>query len=188
MKSFFSIFKSSAQELKRTRCITVTGILIAAFIVLDICSINIGGFIKINFNFIAIAAVGMLFGPVPAMMAGIAGDLIGCILSGYSPIPLLTCTAALTGLIYGVCLYKKDGMRLVIFSIISRLIDSVLVSFLLNTAILMYAGQLSKTREQLYLRYGSTAAQLVFFIPLIMAVMPSIKIIYEKIVRHKPEM
>ncbi len=186
MKSFFSMFRSSARELKNVRCITVTGILIAVFVVLDICSFKPMDFIKININFTALAAVGMLFGPVPAMMAGAAGDLIGCILTGQAPLLPMTATAALEGMLYGVMLYRKNGMRLVIFSILARLIDSAVISLLLNTAILMQAGYMSKTAEQLYIRYGKAAAELVFFIPLIMAAMPAVKAIYNRTVRHRP--
>ncbi len=185
MKSFFSMFRSSAEELKNVRCLTVTGILVAAFVVLDMCSFKIGDFIKINLAFTAVASVGMLFGPVPAMLAGVAGDLIGCIFSGQAPLPLLICTAALEGLLYGVCLYKKDGARLVIFSIVSRLLDSAVISLVLNTAILMSAGFMSRTSEQLYIRYGKTATELIFFIPLMIAVMPSVKAAYGKVVKHK---
>lgn len=186
MKNFLSNFKSSAAELKNVRCLTVTGILTALFIVLDICSINIGGFIKLNFNFLALASVGMLFGPVPAVMCAVAGDLIGCIISGFSPIPLLTCTGALSGLIYGVCLYKRDGWQLAAFSVISRVIDSLIVSFVLNTAILMYSGLMSRTGAQLYTRCIVTLIQIVVFSIITPAVMTAVKTIYAKVIKHTP--
>ncbi|MDE6708980.1 MAG: folate family ECF transporter S component [Oscillospiraceae bacterium] len=186
MKNFLSSFKSSAAELKNIRCLTVTGILTAMFIVLDICSINIGGFIKLNFNFLALASVGMLFGPVPAVMSAVAGDLIGCIISGFSPIPLLTCSGALSGLIYGVCLYKRDGLQLAAFSIISRIIDSIIVSFVLNTAILMYSGLMSRTGAQLYTRCIVVAIQIAVFTIITPAVMVAVKTIYTKVIKHTP--
>lgn len=185
MKSFFSDFKNSAAELKSVRCLTVTGILTAAFIVLDMFSFRPTEFIKVNFAFIALAAVGMLFGPVPAMLSALAGDLVGCILSGQAPLPLLSLTAVLTGAIYGTLLYKKDGFRLVVFSIAARLADSFVISLLLNTPILMYYGFMSKTSAQLYVRYGKTAAELVFFIPLTIAVLPAVKAVYGRTAAHK---
>lgn len=185
MKSFFSDFKSSAAELKNVRCLTVAGILTAAFIVLDMFSFRPTEFIKVNFAFIALAAVGMLFGPVPAMLSALAGDLVGCILSGQAPLPLLSLTAVLTGLVYGALLYKKDGFRLVIFSVIARLADSFIICLLLNTPILMYYGFMSSTSQQLYLRYGKTAAELVFFIPLTITVLPAVKAVYGRTVNHK---
>ena len=142
-------------------------------------------FIKVNFAFIALSAVGMLFGPVPAMISALAGDLIGCILSGQAPLPLLSMTSVLTGFIYGTLLYKKDGFKLVVFSIAARLADSFIISLLLNTPILMYYGFMSSTPQQLYTRYGKTAAELVFFIPLIIAVLPAVKAVYGRTVNHK---
>lgn len=186
MKKILSSFKESAAELKNVRCLTVTGILTAMFIVLDICSINIGGFIKLNFNFLAVASVGMLFGPIPAAMSAAAGDLIGCIISGSSPIPLLTCTGALSGLIYGVCLYKRDGVRLAVFSVISRVIDSIVVSFVLNTAILMYSGFMSRTGAQLYARSIVVLIQIAVFMLITPPVMLAIKNIYTKTAKHLP--
>lgn len=187
MKSFFSMFKNSANELKNVRCLAVTGILVAVFIVLDMCSIKIGDFIKINFAFIALASVGMLFGPVPAALAALAGDLIGCILGGQAPVPLLSCTATLEGLLYGVFLYKKEGMKLVIMSIIARVADSAIISLLLNTPILMYYGFMTRTTAQLYVRYGKIATELIFFIPLIIAAMPVVKNVFNRVVKHKPQ-
>ena len=180
MKSFFSMFKESAAELKSVRCITTTGLLVAVYIVLDMFSFKIGDAIKINFDFVATATIGMLFGPVPAVLAAVAGDLIGCILTGNSPLPLLSLLEVLKGLLYGMMLYKKSGMRLVTLSIISRLIDSIVICLVFNTAALMYYGYLSRTSEQLYIRYGKIATELVFFIPLMIFLMPAVCQAYER--------
>ena len=185
MKSFFSMFKQSAGELKNIRCLAITGILVAFFIVLDMNAVKIGDFIKINFAFIALAPIGMLFGPVPAVLAAIAGDLIGCIFSGQAPLPLLSCTAMLEGLLYGIFLYRKDGIKLVTMTIISRVIDSAVISLVLNTVILRYYGFMSTTAEQFYIRCGKIATELVFFIPLMIAVMPMVNNIYRRIAKNK---
>ena len=181
MKSFFSMFKESAAELKNVRCITTTGLLVALYIILDMFSLKIGESIKINFDFIATATIGMLFGPVPAVLAAVAGDFIGCILTGNSPLPLLSLLEVLKGLLYGMMLYKKSGIRLVILSIIARVIDSAVICLVLNTAALMYYGYLSRTSEQLYMRYGKIATELIFFIPLMIFLMPAVCEAYERL-------
>ncbi len=187
MKSFFSLFKRSACELKSIRCITVTGILVAMFVVLDMYSIRIGEFIKINLAFFPLASVGILFGPVPAMLAALAGDFVGCFVSGQSPLPLLSLTAMTEGLIYGALLYGKSGKKLALFSVIARLADSLIVSIALNTPILMYYGFMTKTAQQFYVRLGKTAAELVFFIPVILAGLPAVLTIYNiAIGKHYP--
>lgn len=187
MKSFFSTFKDSADELGNIRCLTVTGILVALFIILDMFSIRIGDFIKVNFAFAALASVGMLFGPVPAILAALAGDFIGCILSGQAPLPLLSCTAALEGMLYGIMLYKKTGAKLVMMSVITRVIDSAVISLVLNTLVLQYYGFMSSTAEQFYIRCGKIGAELIVFIPLVIIVMPAVSAVYSKIFRIKPQ-
>ncbi len=187
MKSFFSTFKDSAAELKSIRCLTITGILVAIFIILDMFSIRIGDFIKVNFAFVALASVGMLFGPVPTMLAALAGDLIGCILGGQAPLPLLSCTAVLEGLLYGVMLYRRNGKKLIIMSVVTRLIDSAVISLILNTLVLQYYNFMSTTAEQFYIRCGKIATELIFFIPLMIIVMPAVTAVYDRIFKHKPQ-
>lgn len=180
MKKFLSVFKDSAAELKNVRCLTVTGILVAVFIVLDTLSFRPVPYIKFNFNFIALATVGMLFGPVPSVMAAAAGDLIGCILSGDAPLIPLSLTAMLEGFVYGTLLYRQKGIRLVTFSIIARVIDSGVICLLLNTEILMHFGFMSRTNEQFKLRYGAVSTELILYIVVIMILMPAIREIYER--------
>lgn len=185
MKNFLSSFKSSAAELKNVRCLTVAGILTALYIVLDIFSFRPVEFIKINFDFIAVAMVGILFGPVPAAMTAVAGDFLGCVLSGMAPNIFLSFTAMLSGLLYGSLLYKKSGMKLVIFSIIARVIDSAVICLVLQTAILIKFNFMSPTQEAMYMRYGKLSTELVFFIPLMIFLLPAVQKLYEKNFRHK---
>ncbi len=187
MKSFFSTFKDSAAEMKNVRCLTVTGILVAIFIILDMFSIRIGDFIKVNFAFVALASVGMLFGPVPAMLAALAGDLIGCILGGQAPLPLLSLTAVSEGLLYGIMLYKRTGAKLVTMSVIARVVDSAIISLVLNTLVLQHYGFMSSTAEQFYIRCGKIGAELIVFIPLVIIVMPAVAVVYNKVFKIKPQ-
>ena len=63
MKKFFKMFADSAKEFGSVKSITVTGMFIAVSMVIESLSIDIG-YTKINFAFLAIAVIGMLFGPV----------------------------------------------------------------------------------------------------------------------------
>ncbi len=185
MKSFFSIFRRSAGELKNIRCLTVTGILVALFVILDMYSIRIGDFIKINLAFLPLASVGMLFGPVPAMLAALAGDFVGCFVSGQTPLPLLSLTAMSEGLIYGVLLYGKHSRALTAFSVIARLTDSLVISILMNTSVLMYYGFMSRTMEQFITRIVKTGIELIFFIPIIIFVLQIVQTFYNNIVKGR---
>lgn len=183
MKGFFSLFPDSAKELKSVKCLATTGILIALFIILDFFSIKIGSFAKVNFAFAALSVVGMLYGPVPAVLAAVAGDLLGCIISGQAPMPLLTLTAAAEGLLYGICLYRQQGKKLAVMAVVARLIDSFVINLVFNTLILMSAGFMSQTKEQFVIRTGKIAAEVVIYCPLLAAFLPAVYLIYKRL--HK---
>lgn len=185
MKGFFSLFPDSAKELKSVQCLATTGILIALFIILDFFSIKIGSFAKVNFAFAALSVVGMLYGPVPAVLAAVAGDLLGCIISGQAPMPLLTLTAAAEGALYGICLYRQQGKKLAVMAVVARLIDSFVINLVFNTLILMSAGFMSQTKEQFVIRTGKIAAEVVIYCPLLAAFLPAVYLIYKRL--HKDQ-
>lgn len=90
--------------------------------------------IRIGFGFVPIAVCGMLYGPIWAAAAGGMADVIGSAI--LFPIgayyPGFTLTAALTGLIYGLFLYKKapgNWIRL----LIPVSINSIVIGLLLST-------------------------------------------------------
>ena len=104
--SFFEKFGKSAFELKSIRCITVTGVLIALDLVLKMFSINITNDLKITFAYLALATIGMLYGPTVAFLAGAITDIIGFMIKpdgGFSP--LFTLVEAIGAMIYGIFLY-----------------------------------------------------------------------------------
>ena len=110
--SFFEKFGRSAFELRSLRCITVTGVLIALDLVLKLFSIPISNDLKITFAYIALAAVGMLFGPTVAFLAGTITDVIGFLLKpdgGFSP--LFTIIEAVGAMIYGIFLYDLKPLN-----------------------------------------------------------------------------
>ncbi|MBQ7507013.1 MAG: folate family ECF transporter S component [Lachnospiraceae bacterium] len=86
---------------------------------------------RISFGFIALVLAGVLLGPVEAMIVGALADLIGALLFPSGPFyPGFTLTAALTGLVFGLFLYKKVTVLRVIFS--CAIVEFVL-GLLLNT-------------------------------------------------------
>ena len=80
--AFFTNFRKSAQELKSVRCIVTIGMLLAVAVVLDgFGSIRIGDFLKINFTFLPLSLIGILFGPVAGLFSGLMVDIIGYIIN-----------------------------------------------------------------------------------------------------------
>ena len=93
MKNFFSMFPESAKNLKDVKALTTMSMLMALQIILGIFTIPIGPTIKITFGYLAISCLGMLFGPVPAFLAGGIVDIISYFLTDRRTIPsgIYTC-------------------------------------------------------------------------------------------------
>ncbi len=113
--AIFRMFKDSALELKSLRCITVTAMLIALDIALKSATIPLGDSLKISFAFLALASIGMLFGPTVSFLAGAITDILGFMIfpsggGGFNP--LFTIVEATGALIYGMFLYNLKYTRL----------------------------------------------------------------------------
>jgi ECF transporter S component (folate family) len=111
--SFLNMFKRSAMELKKIQCIVVCGMLIALYIVLGVLgNVNITAALRVNFSFLALAAIGMLYGPVVCVLAAIPCDLLAALLRGTgAPLPVFTLILMFNGLIYGMMLYGFEGSK-----------------------------------------------------------------------------
>lgn len=112
--------------------IIITALLIALAVVLSkLLSINLA-FLRIGFGFIPIAVLAILFGPIWAGVASAIADVLGAIIFPTGAFfPGFTVSAFLTGLIFGLFLYKKEitWAR----SFISCALVCLLVNLLLNT-------------------------------------------------------
>ena len=144
MKSFFSMFKRSINELQDLRTLTTTGMFIALAIVLRVLSIQITPDIRVTFSFLAIAIIAMLYGPVVSGMACISVDFIGFLLDnksarGYYP-PLAVVTL-IAGIIYGIFLYRKE-VNLILVAV-SRIVVVVICNICLNSYFI-YTGFVNK--------------------------------------------
>ena len=148
MKSFFKLFSDSAKELKNVKCLAVTGVFIAISMVIEMCTIDLA-VAKINFAFLAIAVIGMLFGPTVGFFAGLVCDIVGFIAhpdGGFLPAYVLV--AGIQGMIYGICLYRNNGIFIVkgkdvtlfVEAVIARLIDVLIINLLVNTALNLHYG------------------------------------------------
>ena len=87
---------------------------------------------KIGFAFIPLAVCGMLFGPWWAALCGGVADFLGAILFPIGPyFPGFTLSNALTGLVFGLFLYRRAAGWKPIFP--SVLINNLIISLLLST-------------------------------------------------------
>ena len=92
---------------------------------------------KIGLGFAATALCAILYGPWWAALVAALGDLVGALLFPTGAFfPGFTLTAACTGLIFGLCLYRRD--RSLLWPILAAVLNVVLVSYLANTAMISY--------------------------------------------------
>ena len=100
--------------------------------------------VRIGFGFLPIAMLGIMYGPVWAAAAYAIGDLIGIMLFPSGPFfPGFTLSAALTGLTYGIILYKKPitWKRVLIAAAIvclgiNLILDTLWLYILMDTAVI----------------------------------------------------
>ena len=110
--SVFSLayWRAAADELKNIRVLSFAGLVCAMAIVLESMPIYLlGQTLKIYFSFLVVGLGCACYGPVVGMLAGGIIDTVGFLLAGYGEpyFPGYLLTAVLSGLIYGVLLYRR---------------------------------------------------------------------------------
>lgn len=189
--ALFNSFKRSLSELRNIRCIAVVGVFIAIFVVLDgFGSIRIGEFLKINFAYLALAVIGMLFGPSVGLIAGFACDLVGYIVNPVGAfLPWLALITALEGMIYGLFLYDfvpEKTVKQYVKIYISRFCVVVICNLLLNTFALYSYGFIGGTEETLwdliYARIGTNAVGFAAALFLMPAVLIPVRVAYKRFI------
>lgn len=113
-----------------TGIICSIGLLVAAQIVLErYLSISIAEYLRFKFTFVAQAIAGVCLGPVYGAVAAVVSDLLGCLLTGQPPIPLLSVVAALRGLVFGILFFKKQNVvRIVLASVFDQIVCGIFFS------------------------------------------------------------
>lgn len=194
MKSFFSSFGRSANEFSSIRSLSVTGLFIAVSMILEKFTINLPLF-KINFAFLALAVIGMLTGPTMGFAAGLICDLVGYIANpdgGF--FPAYTLVAGVQGLIYGVCLYRKqehfcifgqnETISLMARAVIARLLDVIIINLVINTWLNMHYGFIPQQAFGMAVsaRLLKNVLELFADIPLLFVLLPAALAAYKRVI------
>lgn len=130
----FKNILSSAKILRNTRVLCTAAIMTALFIVLYSLKLPLAPELRITFTFIPLALAGWLLGPVPAMLVGGIGDIIGCILfPAGAYFPGFTLTQVLAGLIFGLFLYGKNAKNAFLPILVSKTSISLFLNVVLNS-------------------------------------------------------
>ena len=196
MKGFLSSFKVSAKEFTNLRSVAATAMLIAVSMGIEMFAVDIG-VVRLNFAFIAIAAIGMLFGPVMGFTAGLACDIVGYVVHPIGGFLLAyTLAAGLQGFIYGAVLYhktewrshgltkkKKFDVTLLIRIVIARLLDICLINLLINTALNLHYGFIPEEAfgTAVIARVAKNLIELAADIPLLVVILPAVLMAYKRV-------
>lgn len=98
----------SKNRMNRLSVIVTVALLIALDVILTRFLSIQTQFLRIGFGFLPVAVAGIAFGPFWGAVTGAVGDILGMIIYPTAEyFPGFTLTALLTGLIYGLFLYKK---------------------------------------------------------------------------------
>lgn len=118
--------------IKNPRTLAICAMMIAVNVILGYYTLDFSSYLRVSFGFITLPIVTMLFGPLVGCVSGILQDLVSFILrptGGY--LFTLTLNVGISGMIYGVMLYKKRITFWRIF--ITKLIIIVVVNIILNS-------------------------------------------------------
>lgn len=86
--------------------------------------------LKIGFSFVPVCAAAVLYGPLAAGLVGALGDFLGANLFPIGPyFPGFTLTSFLSGVVFGLLLYKKQSLpRMAAATAVNQLVLGLLVN------------------------------------------------------------
>lgn len=114
-----------------TKNLTTMALLIALEIILSRFLSLSAWNTKIGFSFVPVVIAAILLGPVYAGIVGALADFIGAILFPIGAyFPGFTLTAFLTGMVYGLFLYKQQSLPRILGAVA---VNQFVLSLLLNT-------------------------------------------------------
>lgn len=143
-----------------TRTMVTMAILIAIQIIFNrFLSIQAWN-LRIGFGFVPIVIAAIMFGTVKAGIVAGVSDILGALLFSFGFTPLITVSAVLTGVVFGLLLHKKLNL---FNTVLSVLIAQLFCSLLLNSYFL-YIMYFSNSGTSLFAfiltRVGQTAVMI----------------------------
>lgn len=106
--SVFKYGKYFAKQMSRSKTLAIAALMIALNIVLGYYTLRISSYLRIGFGFFTQPIIALIFGPLVACMTGMIQDVLSYLLNpvgGY--IPMYTLCVGISGMIYGLVLYRK---------------------------------------------------------------------------------
>ena len=129
---------SSARNLTNTRGLVLTAMLLAMHAGLGAFKIPFALDNRITLTFAVTATAGIILGPVPAMLVGGLGDILGYFINpgGGAYFFGFTISGMLGGLVYGLCLYgikaQQNKMNVETKAMLRIMLACAIITFFIN--------------------------------------------------------
>lgn len=132
MQKITKLFSDSIGEMRKVRSMATAAMLLAISVILGFFAVQLIPSIKISFAFVADEIVAMLFGPFVGMVEGGLSDLVRYVVRPTGPFfPGFTISGFVSGLIYGLILYKRPlSLKRVI---LANSLVTLFVNMMMNT-------------------------------------------------------
>lgn len=206
MKSFLLLFADSAKSMKELRTLTTTGMLLALAVAIRSLAIQVTLDLRIVFTCLPICVIALLYGPVVCGLSTFALDLIGFIIDnksarGYSI--QLALVVLLSGILYGIILYKKDMTKLSVKNVISIVLargSVIIICNILLNSYFLYSLYINKNFSVITFfsnvdlrnafitwwipRITKNLVQLPVDVILLSVVLPAAGLAYRSVMRH----
>lgn len=118
--------------VKDVRQLVLVSLFISMYVVLSMFNIYLTREIRLSFTFVPVAWSAAAFGPVAGMLTGAFGDVLSWFILKPAPYhPGLTISGIVSGLIYGLMMYKKPFS--LVRTVITSLVYVLVVEVLMNT-------------------------------------------------------
>jgi len=173
-------FLNSAKELKNIYSLAPLGMLLALRIILGIFANSTMALfsytIKISFNLLPISIAGVMFGPIGAGIVGAVGDILSFFINsaGQPYFPGFTLNGLITGLIFGLFLYKNNTKVKNI--VIAAIINTVFVEIFLSSIWLYFIYGQGNDSIYIYFLLTRFISETIKAVPITLLIIPLCKI------------
>lgn len=146
-------WRLAAGELNYLQMGVLAAMLVALAVAINTFQLQITPLLRVKFVFLVTAVGAMIYGPVVAMLAGVATDIVGYLIAPFGAFfPGYTLSALLSGLVYALFLYRAKISPLRIFA--AKLIVNVFINSLLGS---LWRVAMDQTQEKGYLVHVTTS-------------------------------
>ena len=136
---------SGARNFKNVRALTLAAILVALAVVgYGLLRIEPMPGVRVTFGFVFITVIAYLFGPAMAFPAGVLANMLAFLVfpTGAAFNPLFDLNRGLAGILYGVCLYRRNhnSEYFIIWMVAAQASVNFFCNIIINTYLLMLFG------------------------------------------------